>query len=149
SPIHPKFPIGIVVGDEAHGLGEFIEIALRRALWWWRRPLSFFSLLRPRRWLARSDFVDEPLRGIDRIDVAEDCVAAALAHARRYDDVAALALDRDAFGQGTGAAADRPLVFPFEQHMRPAGGGAVLAGLERIMFGDERIPGGDALVFVF
>src|SRR5262249_11101745 len=97
----------------------------------------------------RLDLVDEPLRGIGRIDVAEDRVAAALAHGGRHDDVAALAFDRDTLRHLSWAAADRLLVLQFEDYVRPAGSGAVLARLERLMLGDERIPGGDALVFVF
>src|SRR6516162_4114410 len=78
-----------------------------------------------------------------------DGISAPFAHARWYDDVAAVALDRDAFGHLSGAATDRLLVLPFEECVWSTRGRAVLAGLEQPMLGDERIPGGDALVFVF
>src|SRR5262249_3761964 len=100
-------------------------------------------------WLAFRDQVDEPLRGNNRIDIAEDGVAFALAHAWRYDDVAALALDRNALGERPAATAERLLIVPFEDHMRAAGGAAMLARLERLMLGEQRVPGGDALVLVF
>src|SRR6516165_9486933 len=98
--------------------------------------------------LSRLDFVDEPLRCVDRIDVAIDDVKLSLAHRWRRDDVAAGALDRDALGHLSEAAANRLLVLPFEEHVRSAGGGAVLARRKRLVLGDERIPGGDALVLM-
>jgi hypothetical protein len=82
------------------------------------------------------DFVDEPLRCVDRIDVAIDDVKLSLAHRWRRDDVAAGALDRDALGHLSGAAANRLLVLPFEEHVRSAGGGAVLARRKRLLLGD-------------
>src|SRR5262245_56850347 len=101
-----------------------------------------------RRWLAFRDQVDEPLRSNNRIDVAKDGVWAPFAHTWRDDDVAVFALDRNALGERPAATAERLLIVPFEDHMRAAGGGAMLSRLERLMLGEQRVPGGDAFVFV-
>src|SRR5262249_37988255 len=140
----PFLPTEVAIRDEAHGRGEFVEIALRRAVKWLVRMRALAGA--PRFALVvDKDRVDQPLRRLDRIDVAEDGVGAAFAHARRDDDVAALAFDREReILQLTLAAADRVLVLPLEQHMRSAGGAAVLARLERLVVGEQRIPFVDA-----
>src|SRR6516165_9742156 len=98
------------------------------------------------RGLALRDEVDQELRRFNRIDVAENAIGTAFAHARRDDDVATLALDREReVLQLALAATDRLRVIPCEQHVRSAGGAAVLAGLEGLVPGDERIPFGDAV----
>ena len=100
----PFLPTQIVIRDERHRRGQLVEIALRRAA---KRQVRARTLAaRLRLGLALEDFVDDPLRRVDRIDVAEDGVGAAPAPARRQDDVAAVAFDRDACGQTSGTAAD-------------------------------------------
>src|SRR5262249_17779402 len=106
------------------------------------------ALLRRRR--VDQNRVDQPLRREDRIDVTEDGIGAVFAHARRDDDVAAVALDREREGlQLTLAAADRSLALPREQHMRSAGGTAMLTRLKRLVLGEQRLPFIDATDVLF
>src|SRR5262249_46848922 len=94
--------------------------------------------------------VDEPLRSLDRIDVAEDGIGAPFAHARRDDDVAAFTFDREReVLQLALAAADRLLLLPHEQHVRAAGGAAMLTRLKRLVLGEQRLPLSNAVDMLF
>ena len=72
-----------------------------------------------------------------------DRVGAALAARRRHHDVAALALDLDAFGQLAGAATEGPV--EIEDQVRAAGRAAMLAGHDRRVLRDELVPLRDAV----
>ena len=92
---------------------------------------------------SRGDEIAQPQRQRALIDVTVDRVGAALAARRRHHDVAALALDLDAFGQSAGTAAGGPV--EIEDQVRAVGRAAVLAGDDRLVLGDELVPLGDAV----
>ena len=132
----------LVVGYPRHRLGDFLDVG--------RDPAAIRSGLHP---LAvkspgpslpsRSDEIAQPQRQRVWIDVVVDRVGAALAARRRHHDVAALALDLDAFGQLAGTAASGPV--KIEDQVRPVGRAAVLAGDNRLMLGDDLVPLRDAV----
>jgi hypothetical protein len=89
--------------------------------------------------------VDQPPWWFDRIDVAINCVGAALAHRRRHHDVPALALDLDAVRQGALAAAKAQLGVPPENQVRAVGGAAVLARAQWLVLRNNFAPGLEAV----